>query len=87
VGGRVVDDPNSYLAIFATPARVASFSGKPQSIELRSARATPWTGPAAAVDFYASEGVVVTAGTILPLPRAVADRVRQRKSLREPPTP
>jgi hypothetical protein len=81
VGGKPVRDPASYLALYAAPAQVTSFSGDPLEIVLESRRPSPWTGPAAAFAFYPREGVLTTAGMIFVLPAAVAGRVRQRVGL------
>ena len=82
VDGRSVEDPASYLAIYAVRPRVTTFSGAPQLLVMYSAGSSPWTGAERTVDFYPRQGVAVTAGTIFPLPPSITERIRLRQSLR-----
>jgi hypothetical protein len=84
LAGVRVADPASYLAVYAAQPRVTAFDGDPQPLVLRSSRPTPWTGPAAVIDVYPRQGVVVTGAAILVLAPAVAERLRARRSLRLP---
>jgi hypothetical protein len=81
VAGKPVSDPASYLALYEARAQVTVFSGDPLEIVLESGRPSPWTGPEAAFAFYPRESVVTTAGRILVLPVAVAERVQRRLAL------
>jgi len=81
LAGRPVLDPASYLAVYEAAPLVTSFAGNPLQLVLISNRSSPWTGPDASVDFYPRQGVLVTAGTILVLPPALTERLRERRSL------
>jgi hypothetical protein len=82
LAGKPVADPASYLAVYEASPRVMSFSGDPIQLVLISKRPSPWTGLDASADFYPRQGVLVTAGTILVLRPALAERLRERRSLR-----
>jgi hypothetical protein len=82
LSGRPVRDPASYLAVYDAAPRVTSFAGDPLQLVLLGKRPSPWTGPDASVDFYPRQGVLVTAATILVLRPALAERLRERRSLR-----
>jgi hypothetical protein len=82
LGGKAVREPGSYLAVYDASPRVMSFAGNPLQLVLLSKRPSPWTGLDASADFYPRQGVLVTVGTILVLRPALAERLRERRSLR-----
>jgi hypothetical protein len=81
VGGKPVRDPASYLALYQAQPQVTAFGGDSLEIVIESARPSPWTGPEAAIAFYPRDSVVTTAGRILVIPVAVAERMQRRLSL------
>lgn len=83
VGGRRVDDPGSYLALFAAEPDgfevPAEFDWAP--VVLRSEHPSPWTDDLARLEFSPSAGVLLRGGTLVKLLADLAARVRHGESL------
>jgi hypothetical protein len=84
LGGRTVEDPASYVRLFALNGKVDGFKGAPdwQSIVVKTGRPSPWSTSAAMLEYSRSTNVLWRGNEFVQVPAAIASRLEARASLR-----
>lgn len=84
LGGRTVEDPSSYVRLFALEGKADAFGGASdwQRIVVKTRAPSPWSTTAATLEYSRSSNVLWRGNEFVQVPPAIASRLEARTSLR-----